>query len=139
MVAPLGLCSAYISGWPQLTLGAVQELLGCNGAGAVCLMATALPELCLESSSGTDRFSPQKLEFYLRGRMEVALDGSFARCNIGVILDADTASGVQQLGVRLRALAWTVSTIQCRNDLDGLLFGRLFVPSGIRFDASQQE
>ena len=129
-----------VASGPDLhTSGAVQELLGCNSAGAMCVLAAALPELYLSGSSNPDRFPQQNLEFDLCGRMEVALDGSFARCDIGIILDADPASGVQQMGVRLRALAWLVSAMQPRGDLKVVLVGRLFLPTGVRFDASQQE
>ena len=127
--------------WLQLTLGVVQELLERGSAGAMCILAAALPELYLDATSSADRFPPQELEFDLRGRMDVTFDGSFACCEVGGLLplDADPASGVQQLGVRLRVLAWIVSAMQRRDDPKVLLVGRLFLPNGVRFDPSQQE
>lgn len=121
-------------------LGAIQELLECSSAGAMCILAAALPELYLDGSSSADRFPPQELEFDLCGRMGVPLDGSLACCDVGVgLLNTDCASGVQQLGFRLKTLAWIVSAMQRRDVPKVLLVGRLFIPSGVRFDPSEQE
>lgn len=85
---------------------------------------SALPELDLEgssssSSSSADRLPSRELEFDSRVRVEVTLDsgggGGQAHCDTGEVkYNADFASAIPQLGIRLRALAWVVSTTQGR-------------------------
>eukprot|EP00243_Klebsormidium_subtile_P008054 TRINITY_DN3702_c0_g1_i1.p1 TRINITY_DN3702_c0_g1~~TRINITY_DN3702_c0_g1_i1.p1 ORF type:complete len:396 (-),score=50.38 TRINITY_DN3702_c0_g1_i1:128-1315(-) len=104
----------------------VQELLFCNSAGIMCLVAAAFPEIYL---AGLPKILPSdELEFDCRGRMDIAQNGDFSYIDIGEVKTGlDYAAAVPQLGLRLGALRWFVCQA-CGAKMEGVrLVGRLFV------------
>jgi hypothetical protein len=103
----------------------IQELLRCESAGILCLVAAALPEY-LTGKPGI--FPSDELEIDCRGRIDIAQNGDFAYIDVGEVKTTlDYATSVPQLGVRLGALKWFVCSA-CGAKVEGVrLVGRLFV------------
>ncbi|GAQ92972.1 hypothetical protein KFL_012300015 [Klebsormidium nitens] len=104
----------------------VRELVLCESAGILCLVAAAFPHIYL---TGQPKTCPSdELEIDCKGRMDIARDGSFAYIDLGEVKTRlDYATAVPQLGLRLGALKWFVCKA-CGAELEGVrLVGRLFV------------
>ncbi|GAQ92003.1 hypothetical protein KFL_009020040 [Klebsormidium nitens] len=104
----------------------VEELLSCESAGIMLLIAAAFPEIYLTCSP---RIMPSEvLELDCRGRMDVDKETNFAYIDTGEVKkSADYAAAVEQLGLRLGALKEFVCAA-CGTKEDGVrLVGRLFV------------
>jgi exonuclease VII small subunit len=104
----------------------VQELILCESAGILCLMAAAFPEIYLKGQPNI--FPSDELEIDCKGRMDVARDGTFSYIDLGEVKTRlDYATAVPQLGLRLGALKWFVCKA-CGAQAEGVrLVGRLFV------------
>lgn len=86
-----------------------------------------------------ERFPSREVEFDCRGRMEVALDSSFACIDVGKLKSsAEVGTAIVQLGLRLKLLAWLVGTVTSSPPQDVRLVGRLFIVGLSIFDESQQ-
>ncbi|GAQ87184.1 hypothetical protein KFL_003360160 [Klebsormidium nitens] len=104
----------------------VQELILCESAGILCLMAAAFPDIYLKGQPNV--FPSDELEIDCKGRMDVARDGTFSYIDLGEVKTRlDYATAVPQLGLRLGALKWFVCKA-CGAQTEGVrLVGRLFV------------
>lgn len=104
----------------------IQELVLCESAGILCLVAAAFPHIYLTGQPKT--FPSDELENDCKGRMDIARDGSFAYIDLGEVKTSlDYATAVPQLGLRLGALKWFVCKA-CGAEMEGVrLVGRLFV------------
>ena len=129
-----------------------QELLRCDGAGVMCIVAAAFPERYLLTAEQQEAkllelkqqlrdkaadaavfygavvqmFLPtNELQFDMRGRSDV-VRGRYAYIDIGETKSsADYAGAVVQLGLRLGVLRWVVQV--CFELQDVRLVGRMFV------------
>ena len=108
----------------------LKELITCEGPGILCAIAAAFPVLYLQQPASGVQVPSERLEFDMRGRMDVARQGEFAYVDVGEVKRSqDYASAVQQLGIRLGTLGWFVSKC-CGVDAAAVrLVGRLFVPT----------
>ncbi|GAQ86582.1 hypothetical protein KFL_002980060 [Klebsormidium nitens] len=104
----------------------IQELLQCESAGILCLVAAAFPEAYLTGRPGV--MPSDELEIDCRGRIDIAQNGDFAYIDVGEVKTMlDYATSVPQLGLRLGALKWFVCNA-CGAKVEGVrLVGRLFV------------
>ena len=135
--------TASSAGWCltcQLLL--LQELLGCQGAGLMCVFAAAHPERYLQKHPVRLYVPSEVMEVDLRGRMQVVKNGKYAYIDIGEINSVvDPAKAVEQLGLRLGVLRWLVCACGGVAEADIGLVGRLFVPKhtlGSTFVEEQQ-
>ena len=100
----------------------------CESAGMMCLTAAAHPDLYLTEDDKAFVMPPEKLEFDLRGRVDVASNGHFVYIDVGEVKSALAyREAVKQLGLRLGALKWLITTCVPSADPDVRLVGRLFV------------
>ncbi|KAG5181530.1 hypothetical protein JKP88DRAFT_246278 [Tribonema minus] len=88
-----------------------QELRSADGAGIMCWYAAAHPALYLDDAAApcddAPLAPPTALRWYMRGRADLARDGSAARFDAAVIQDGRRYdAAVQELGLRLGALKW---------------------------------
>lgn len=104
----------------------IQELLRCESAGILCLVATAFPETYLKGQPGV--IPSDELEIDCRGRIDIAQNGEFAYMDVGEVKTMlDYATSVPKLDLRLGALKWFVCNA-CGANEDGVRsVGRLFV------------
>lgn len=118
---------AFAYSWKR---GVTQELLSCESAGLMCLLAAALPkQYLLPDSPAASKFPSWELEFDMRGRMEISADDSFGYIDIGEVKSsADFSSAIPQLGLRLKAVEWAVKAVR-PGLADIRLVGRLVAPS----------
>jgi hypothetical protein len=120
----------------------IQELLRCESAGILCLVAAAFPEAYLTGQPGV--MPSDELEIGCRGRIDIAQDGEVAYIDVGEVKPMlEYATSVSQLGLRLGVLKWFVCNA-CGANVEGVrLVGRLFVSKhGTKeefADASQRE
>jgi hypothetical protein len=104
----------------------VEELISCESAGIMLLIAAAFPDMYLTGRPG---FMPsEEIELDCRGRMDVDKETSFAYIDTGQVKTrVDYATAVPQLGLRLGALKRFVCAA-CGTKEDGVrLVGRLIV------------
>ena len=110
----------------------MQELQRCDSAGIMCLVAAAFPALYLDlDSHGPSVLPPERLEFDLRGRTDVAGNGEFVYIDVGEVKRVqEYKKAVEQLGLRLGALRVMMTTCVPHDKPDVRLVGRLFVSKG---------
>ena len=121
----------------------LQELLGCEGAGLMCVFAAAHPQRFLQKQPDRMYLPSEVMELDLRGRLHVAKKGGFADIDMGEIKSSvDYAKAVERLGLRLGVLRWLVCACCGVADAQVKLVGRLFVPEytlGSQYVDDQQQ
>lgn len=106
-----------------------EHLLLCRGPGIMCAVAAASPHRYLQGSSTEFSLPPERLEFDMRGQMDVSA-GKFAYIDIGEVKrQQEYADAVTQLGLRLATLGWFVRTCCAVPEKDVRLVGRMMVPA----------
>jgi hypothetical protein len=112
----------------------LQELFKCDSSGIMCLVAAACPSLYLDTHDITRDVThiipSDKLEFDMRGVVDIAVEGRFCYIHVGEVKSKlEYGKAVEQLGLRLRALKWLVSAAVFSEEdgVDFRLVGRLFV------------
>lgn len=94
----------------------------------MCLLAAAHPSLYLDENNKSFIMPHEKLEFDLRGRIDVAETGHFVYIDTGEVKTALAyKKAIEQLGLRLGALKWLITTCVPNPMPDVRLVGRLFV------------
>jgi len=98
----------------------------------MCLIAAAHPTLYLELTNRSYIVPPEVLEFDMRGRVDLPETGQYLHVDIGEVKRGlDYRKAIEQLGIRLGALAWFASACFVPGAHEGppnvRLVGRFFV------------
>ena len=112
--------------------GKLQALQRCDSAGIMCLIAAAHPTLYLEVRNTSYIVPSEVLEFDMRGRVDLPEKGEYLYVDIGEVKRGlDYGKAIEQLGIRVGALAWFAAACVFPGAHEGppdvRLVGRFFV------------